>query len=196
MYFYYIYKTWPVHASFIIFHQHRNLFWFFKILIRYWDTGLQSCARKILGVARKRWVPAENTPMGAQKGLICLKQRDWSKRWAPTISTRCPDQLSRQFLTTASILPYSSKNSSAEHIHAVLYKSLCALVWMRQCVCVYVWVCVVCLCEWVCFSWWAMLIKREYVRLRNECVCVCVYVSECVFVYVSEWVVCDDEPCW
>ena len=30
---------------------------------------------------------------------------------------RCPDHLSRQFLTTASTFPYRSKNSSAEHIH-------------------------------------------------------------------------------
>ena len=64
--------------------------------------------------------------------------------------------------------------------------------------------CVVCLCEWVCLWWWAMTIKREYVRLRNECVCVrvckcvclsmwmrvCVCLCEwvCVFVYVSECV--------
>ena len=30
---------------------------------------------------------------------------------------RCSYQLSRQFLITASTFPYSSKNSSAEHIH-------------------------------------------------------------------------------
>ena len=64
-----------------------------------------------------------------------------------------------------------------------------------MCVCV-------CPCDWVCLWWWAMLIRRECVRLRNErlcvwcvvwCVCVCVSVSVlsmwvCVFVYVSEWV--------
>ena len=37
----------------------------------------------------------------------------------PTTSTRCPYHLSRQFLTTASAYRYSSKNSSAEHIHDV-----------------------------------------------------------------------------
>ena len=41
------------------------------------------------------------------------------KRWVPVTSNRCPDHLSRQFLTTASTFPYSSKNSSAEHIHAL-----------------------------------------------------------------------------
>ena len=50
--------------------------------------------------------------------------------------------------------------------------------------------------EWVCLWWWAMLINQEYVRLRNEClsvcmfvsVCVCLYEWVCVFVYVSECV--------
>ena len=46
-------------------------------------------------------------------------QKHWSKRWVPVTSNRCPDHLSRQFLTTASTFPYSSKNSSAEHIHAL-----------------------------------------------------------------------------
>ena len=70
---------------------------------------------------------------------------------------------------------------------------------MRLCVCVCVWLGVVCLCEWVCLWWWDLLIQREYAWPRNECVCMCVmwvckcvcltmWVSECVcvFVYVSE----------
>ena len=77
-------------------------------------------------------------------------------------------------------------------------------VWLCEwvCVCLSEWVCVfVYVSEWVCLWWWAMLIKRKCVRLRNGCVCVCV----CVFVYVSECVclsmwasecVCDDEPWW
>ena len=119
----------------------------------------------------------KNASIRAQKWLIGLKQRDWSKRGVPVTSNRCPDHLSRKFLTNASTFPYSSKNSSVEHIHAFLYMSLC--------VCVCVCVCVFCLCErvyvfvymsecvfvyvseWVCLWWWAMLIKREYVRLRN-----------------------------
>ena len=133
------------------------------------------------------------------KRVICLKQKHWSKRWVLGNSNRCPDQLSRQFLTTASTFPYSSKNSSAEHIHAFLYSvcvSVCCLsMWVslfvmvrnvnkaricsaeeRVCVCVCVYVCeCVCMCvclsmwvsEWVCLWLWAMLIKREYVRLRN-----------------------------
>ena len=60
------------------------------------------------------------------------------------------------------------------------------------CVCVCVCVCVICLCVWVCLWWWAMLIKREYVRLRYESVCVyvCEFVSVCVCLceWVSEWV--------
>ena len=46
--------------------------------------------------------------------------------------------------------------------------------------------CVVCLCDWVCLWWWAILIKREYVRLRNECVSMCVWVCNCVC--LSMWV--------
>ena len=37
---------------------------------------------------------------------ICLKQKDWSKRGGTATS---PDHLSRQFLTTASTFPHSSK---------------------------------------------------------------------------------------
>ena len=50
----------------------------------------------------------------------------------------------------------------------------------------------VCLCEWVCLWWWDMLIMRECVWLRNECVCVCVHVHEsvsvCVFVCLCKCV--------
>ena len=64
--------------------------------------------------------PVENAPIAAQKKrLICLKQTDWSKRGVPTTSTRCPDHLSRQFMTTASTFRDSPKNSSAEHFHDV-----------------------------------------------------------------------------
>ena len=37
----------------------------------------------------------------------------------PATSTRCPENLSRQFLTGASTFPYGSKNSSSQHIHAL-----------------------------------------------------------------------------
>ena len=63
--------------------------------------------------------PAENAPIAAQKRLICLKQKYWSKRGVPTTSTRCSDHLGRQFLITASTFPYSSKNSSAEHSRCI-----------------------------------------------------------------------------
>ena len=48
-----------------------------------------------------------------------MQQKHSSKRWVLGTSNRCPDHLSRQFLTTASTFPYSSKNSSAEFIHAL-----------------------------------------------------------------------------
>ena len=62
--------------------------------------------------------PAENALIGAQK-LIRLKQKDWSRTGVPATSTRSSDHLSRQFLITASTFPYSSKNSSDEHIHTL-----------------------------------------------------------------------------
>ena len=50
---------------------------------------------------------------------ICLKQKHWSKRWVLGTSNRCPDHLSRQFRAPPSTFTYSSKNPSAEHIHAL-----------------------------------------------------------------------------
>ena len=147
------------------------------------------------------------------KRLICLKQNVWSKRWVLGTSNTCPDHLSGQFLTTASTFPYSSKNSSAEHIHAFLYISLCA--WVRQCVCV-------CVCEWVCvcvcvFIWVSLFVMVSYVDKGRICsaeewerdwlcewvcvfvrewvclsmwmsVCLTMWVSECVCICLCEWV--------
>ena len=109
--------------------------------------------------------------------LITSADNSWPPPLPFRTSNKYPDHFSRQFLTTASTFPYSSKNSSAEYIHAFLYISLCTWVWVRQCVCVCVCVCV---CECVYVSEW-------------ECVCVCVCVFVCV--YVSEFV-CGGEPCW
>ena len=96
----------------------------FKILIRCWDTRVQSyltSACKIFDVARKRRVPAEKCYRSIKKDkrIICLKQKHWSKKWVLGTSNRCPAHFSRQFLTTDSTFPYSSKNSSAEHILAL-----------------------------------------------------------------------------
>ena len=53
---------------------------------------------------------------------------------------------------------------------------MCVCVWVCKCVCLSMCVSVclsMCLClfvyvsEWVCLWWWAMLITREYVWLRN-----------------------------
>ena len=59
---------------------------------------------------------AEKCSYRSTKRLICLKQKDWSKRGVPVTSTRC---LNSQFLTTATTIPHGSKNSSAEYIHDV-----------------------------------------------------------------------------
>ena len=63
--------------------------------------------------------PAGKCSYRSTKKLMCLKQKDWSKRGVPATSTRYSDHLSRQFLITTSTFPYSSKNSSAEHIHTL-----------------------------------------------------------------------------
>ena len=93
------------------------------MLIHWWNTRVQiypTSARKVFGVVKERRVPAEKCSYRSIKRVICLKQKHWSKRWVLGTSNRCHDHLSRQFLTTASTIPYSSKNSSAEHIHDVL----------------------------------------------------------------------------
>ena len=153
------------------------------MLIRCWDTRVQSyptSARKIFGVAKKRRVSAEKCSYRSIKRLICLMQKHWSKRWVLGTSNRCPDHLSRQFLTTASTFPYSSKNSSAEHIHAFLYITLRAWVWMRQCV-------YVCVCVFVYVSVYVMASHVNKARLcsAEECVCVCARV--CVYACVWVW---------
>ena len=117
-------------------------------------------------------IPAEKCYNRSTKKANVLKQKYWTKMGIPATSTRCPDHLSRQFLTTVSTFPYSSKNSSAEHIHAFYtYMSLCA--WVSVCVCVWVSV-----SEWV--SVW---------------VCVFVYVSECVLMvsHIEKACICSAE---
>ena len=82
-----------------------------------------------------------------KKRVISLKQKDWSNSGVPATSTRCPDHLSREFLTTASTFPYSTKNSSVERIHA-FYICPCVREWVRErereresvCVCLSIWV--------------------------------------------------------
>ena len=67
----------------------KRSFLFFQILSRCWDSRVQiypTPAHKIFGVAGTRRVSAENTRVGAQKRLISLKQKDWSKRWVPDTS--------------------------------------------------------------------------------------------------------------
>ena len=90
---------------------------------------------------------------------MCLKKKCWSKMGVPANWTRCPDHLSRQFLTTASTFPYSSKYSSAEHIRA-FYTCLCVRASAHACVCVCEWV-RVCVC--VCLSMWMSV----FIRVRH-----------------------------
>ena len=156
------------------------------MLIRCQDTRVQSyhaSAYKIFGIVKKRRVPAEKCSFRSIKRVICLKQKHWLKRWVLGTSNRCPDLLSRQCLTTTSTFPYSSKNSSAEHIHAFLYMSLRAWVWVPQCT--HACVCV-CVCARVCV--------RAGGRASERALCVCAHACVHVFVYVSEFV-CDGETC-
>ena len=54
---------------------------------------------------------------GGQANMF--KEKRLIEKGVPATSTRCPDHLSRQLLTTVSTFPFSSKNSSVEHIHAL-----------------------------------------------------------------------------
>ena len=177
----------------------KSLFSFFKILIRCWDTRVQiysTSARKIFGVAKKRRVPEEKCSCRSIKKTNMFKAKTVIEKMGTRYSDRCPDHLSRKFLTTASTFPYSSKNSSAEHIYAFLYILLCAWVWVRQCVCVCVWESesmgeYLCLCEWVservskylCLCEWV----REWVSVFCEWVRVLVGICVCVSEWENEW---------
>ena len=104
----------------------KSTFLFFKILIRCWVTMVQSY--RTSAVSWKKRVPAEKCSYRNIKRLICLKQKSLLEKGVPATSTIWPDH--------RSISTCSSKNSSAEHIHAFLCMSLC------------VWVCVF-VSEWV-----------------------------------------------
>ena len=86
-----------------------------------------------------------------------FKAKRLIEKGGPAISTSCPDNLSRQFLSTASTFPYSSKNSSAVHIDAFY---ICLCVRERVCVCVWVNESV---CGCVCLSKWV----NVFVRVRH-----------------------------
>ena len=76
LYFLFTADGWNFGDTFLSPWTKSTFFLFFKILIRYWDTGVQSyfiSACKIFGVARKRRVSRENAPIVTQKRLMCLK---------------------------------------------------------------------------------------------------------------------------
>ena len=150
----------------------KALFLFFKILIRYWDTGVQSyltSACKIFGVTRNRRVPAEKCSYLSTKmanvykakrlieegSSIYLNQEPWSpQQTIPDHRLYLSIQLQKFLSQTFSRFLYMYLR-----VHARMY---------------------VCVCEWVS-------------------VCLSMWVSVCVCVFLSMWVsecVCDDEPCW
>ena len=63
--------------------------------------------------------PAEKCSYRSTKKANMFKTKWLIERGVPATSNKCLDHLSRQFLTTASTFPYSSKNYSTEHIHAL-----------------------------------------------------------------------------
>ena len=61
----------------------KSVFLFFKILIRYWDTGVQSyltSACKIFGVARKRRIPAEKYSYRSKKNANVFKAKKTDRK--------------------------------------------------------------------------------------------------------------------
>ena len=58
LYFLFMADRWNLCGTFLRPYT-KSTFLFFKILIRYWDTGYLTSASKMFGVARKRRVPAE-----------------------------------------------------------------------------------------------------------------------------------------
>ena len=63
--------------------------------------------------------PAEKCSYWSTTKANMFKAKRLIKMGVPAISTRCSDHLSTQFQITAFTLPYSSKNSSVEHIHTL-----------------------------------------------------------------------------
>ena len=104
----------------------------FKVLIS---------ARKIFAVAEKRREPAEKFSYRSIKKANMSKAKRLIEKGVPATSTCCPVHLSRQFLSTAYTSPCSSKNYSAEHIHAFfMHVPVCVIV-CNLCVCLCVCVC-------------------------------------------------------
>ena len=127
---------------------------FFKILIRYWGTGVQNyltSACKILGLARKRWVPAKKCCCRSTKKANVFKAKRRIEKGVPATSARCPDYLSRQFLTPP--LPFHRATKIPQPNIFTLF-----IAYMTVCVCV-------CVCVYDESVW----------------KCVFVYVSECVY---------------
>ena len=134
---------WQMFEIFVVHSEDSKLkaffFLFFKILIRYWETGVQNyltSACKIFGVARKRRVPAEKCSYRSTKRLKCLYQEDWSKRGVPATSTRWPNHLNRQFLTTASNIHTAPKIPQPNIPRLFIHIPLCVSVSESVCVCV------------------------------------------------------------
>ena len=96
-----------------------------------------------------------------------FKAKTLIEKGVPGISTSCPEQHSRQLLTTASTFPYSSKNCSAEHIHAfLLCMSLFSWVWVwvservSEYLCLYEW-------EYDLVNEWERELVSIFVRVRH-----------------------------
>ena len=118
----------------------------------------------MFGVAEKRRVRVEKCSCWSIKKANMIKAKRLIKIMGTSYLNLVPLSPQQTIPDHASTFPYSSKNSSAKHIHAFLIQipvciSVSVCVNVSDCVCAYV-------SEWVCLWWWVML-KHEYVWLRN-----------------------------
>ena len=143
----------------------KNTFLFFKILIRYWDTGDQSyltSACKIFGVARKRRVAAAKWSYRSTKKANVFKAKRLIEKGGSSYLNQVPWSPQQKIPDHRLYLSIQLQKFLGWTYSHFLYISVCMSF---LCVCV---------CEWE----WER--ESEWVSVW---VCVFVYVSECVCKY-------------
>ena len=141
----------------------KRTFLFFKILIRYWDKGVQSyltSACKIFGAARKRRISAEKCSCRSTKKANVFKAKNWSKR-----GYQLPQPAALITSTDNSWPPPLSFHTSSKITQLNIFTLFICLC-VRECVCVCVCVCVwmsQCVSVCVCLSMWVSV----FVRVRH-----------------------------
>ena len=125
----------------------KNTFLFFKILIRYWDTGFQSYLTsvcKIFGVGRRRKVPAEKCSYRSTKKANVFKTKRLIEKGGSSYLSQVPRSPQQTIPDHRLYLSIQLQKFLSRTYSRFLYMSFRAKVRARACVCVCEWV-----SEWV-----------------------------------------------